>query len=191
MGHLGSSSNYSTTTQTYSPTIERLTSTTDNSLQGLPIVARAEMPAGVPLYIPLPNTAPSLDPHQQLSVEVRMQDGKPLVGWMHYDPVTGSISGQAPKGFDGKLQIQIIVRDSKGNSVSSIMELQFGDKDKTHNQPTKPIKDAHKPGAHIMGKPALHEQFALYGKTAHNADADALLSALNQISFTPAVARKA
>ncbi len=183
---------------TNSPIIEHTNTTQDGGVQGLPIIGKVDIQAGVPLYIPLPNAARSGDTNQQVSVEVRMLDGKPLVGWMHFDPVTGSLSGQAPRGFEGNLQIEIIVIDSKGNRASSIIELHFSDKDAAHKLPVKPTptkttptKAVDKPGAHIMGKPGLHEQFALYGKGAHKTDANALLSVLNEVSLTSTAARKA
>jgi len=166
---------------TNSPTIDRLNTTQDTGLQGSPLVGSVDVSPGVPLYIPLPGTVHSNDANQQFSVDVRLLDGKPLMSWLHFDPVTGTLTGQAPKGFEGKVKIQVIVRDSKGNSVTSLVELNFSE----HNNQREPVKTAPvKPGAQLMGKPALHEQFARYSK--HSTESDALLSALKQLSLVPA-----
>jgi hypothetical protein len=185
--HLGSS-NQATTGPASGPTIDRINIAQDSGLQNLPVVGTVNAQAGVPLYIPLPNTQ-SADINQQLSVDVRLVNGKPLMSWLKFDPVTGSLSGQAPKGFEGKVQIQINVRDSKGNSSSSIMELNFnGERGQSGERDNKPAPAKTKPGAHLMGKPGLNEQFALYGKGAHQLEADALLNALNQLSLVPTTA---
>jgi len=169
-----------------SPTIERLNTTQDSGLQGLPVASTVDAQPGVPLYIPLPGTQ-SADVNQHLSIELRLQDGKPIPSWLRFDPVTGTLVGQAPKGFEGKVNIQVIVRDSKGNSSSSAIELNFNDHGGNREQPGKatPGKDVNKPGAHIHGKPGLNEQFALYGKAANQVEHDALLDVLNQLSIAP------
>ena len=183
--HLGSGSNQGPTGPASGPTIDRINTAQDSGLQNVPVVSTVTAQTGVPLYIPLPNTQ-SADLNQQLSVDVHLINGKPLMSWLRFDPVTGSLTGQAPKGFEGKVQIQINVRDNKGNTSSSIVELNFNGERDTKQAPLKT-----KPGAHLMGKPGLNEQFALYGKGAHQVEADALLSALNQLSAAPAKVYKA
>lgn len=111
-----------------------------------------------------------------------MADGKPLVGWLHYDPVTGSLVGQAPKGFVGKVQIEVMVQDAKGNRSVNQIELQFNDHDTKQDQPLKPGKTLHKPSTQLMGKPALNDQFARYGKPAQQSEMNALLAALDQLA---------
>ncbi len=186
--HLASGGNQTTGGPASGPTIDRINTAQDSGLQNLPVVGTINAQTGVPLYIPLPNTQ-SADINQQLSVEVRLQNGKPLMSWLHFDPVTGSLTGQAPKGFEGKVQIQINVRDSKGNSSSSIIELNFnGERGQSGERDNKQAPLKTKPGAQLMGKPGLNEQFALYGKGAHQLEADALLSVLNQLSVAPASA---
>ncbi len=183
--HLASGGNQTTGGPASGPTIDRINTAQDSGLQNLPVVGTVNAQTGVPLYIPLPNTQSS-DVNQQLSVDVRLVNGKPLMSWLHFDPVTGTLTGQAPKGFEGKVQIQINVRDSKGHSSSSIIELNFNGERDTKQAPLKT-----KPGAQLMGKPGLNEQFALYGKGAHQLEADALLSALSQLSAVPAKVYKA
>jgi hypothetical protein len=190
--HLGSGGNQFIGRSTNSPTIDRLNTTQDSGLQSLPTLSKTDIQTGVPLYIPLPTTQSSTT--NQLSVDVRMLDGKPLVGWLRFDAATGSLVGQAPKGFEGKLQILINVRDSKGNTSSNIMDLHFngqsGERGERDTKPV-PVKDAKKPAASTMGKPGLNEQFALYGKGTQQLETDALLSALSQLSVVPAKAQKA
>ena len=181
VSHLGSGGNYMPGGPANSPTIERFTDNQDgNRLDSTPN-GKIEVQSGAPLYIPLPIAAPSLDSSRQLTVELRTPDGKPLVSWLHYDPVTGSLVGEAPKGFVGKIKIEILVQDNKGNRTSSQIELEFNNHDSRSDQ-HRATKDGHKPGAQLMGKPGLTDQFALYGKPAQAREANALMAALGQLA---------
>jgi hypothetical protein len=162
----------------------------DHRDTGLPSPGNLSFETGVPLFIPLPGVS-AADLSQHYSVEVRMQDGKPLLPWLHFEPATGSLSGQAPRGFAGKLHIQIIVYDGQGGSSVRVMELRFSDKigagarDSGREVPAQHIfiKDSPRhdqPGADA-GKPGLNDQFAHYGAGGRARDASALLSVLHQV----------
>jgi hypothetical protein len=188
-GNLKPTANQNLRDSNNSPIMQRLSPgiTNESGLSDLNAIA---LESGVPLYIPLPislfNTA---DPDRQLSAEVRMKNGKPLVSWLHFDPVKGVLTGQAPNGFNEKLQLQIIVHDNKGKSSFGEMELDFNGKANRHdlnkNVPDKTLQPKQKPNAELLGKPALADQFARYGHSAQALEADALLTALTQVSALP------
>jgi hypothetical protein len=196
---IGSSAgSYAPSAAAKSSTIERLSSGSD----ALPLQSgdSANLQTGVPLSIPLPGALNAADSNQSFGVEVRMQDGRPLVPWLRFDPTTGALTGQAPKGFEGKLQIQIIVRDSNGVPFTRLLQLYFTDKgaadapDSHKEAPVKtaPVKDTQRSRSGAdAGKPALKDQFAGHGESARQREAHALLNALSQLSVPPARAHQA
>ncbi|MES2824367.1 MAG: Ig-like domain-containing protein, partial [Pseudomonadota bacterium] len=183
-GHFDGTPGRNLRDSTTSPLLQRLSPVVATDHSGLSDLNTVILEPGVPLYIPLPSSMfNAADPDRQLSVEVRMKNGKPLVSWLQFDPVKGVLTGQAPNGFDEKLQLQIIVHDNKGKSSFGEMELHFDSKaGAIQNVPEKAIQPKGKPGAEVMGKPALTDQFARYGHSAKTLEADALLTALTQVS---------
>jgi hypothetical protein len=93
-------------------------------LRALPDIGNFAVQAGAPLSIGLPSaTFIHSDSTAQLSVEVRLANGRPLPAWLKFDPTTGTLSGQPPRGLNQTLVIEIIARDSKGNQATSQMEV--------------------------------------------------------------------
>ncbi|WGS53361.1 DUF4347 domain-containing protein [Paraburkholderia sp. D15] len=58
-------------------------------------------------------------------VELRLADGRPLPGWMHYDPVHGTLSGKVPAN-QRDLTISIIARDAQGHQTRRDVAIEFG-----------------------------------------------------------------
>ncbi|MBW8830002.1 MAG: DUF4347 domain-containing protein [Burkholderiales bacterium] len=97
---------------------------TARGLQALPESGDFVVRAGQPLSIGLPaSTFTHSDRGEQITIEARLANGRPLPGWLKFDPVNGTLSGRAPDGNNQKLQVEIIARDSKGNRVSSHVEI--------------------------------------------------------------------
>ncbi|TXI25698.1 MAG: DUF4347 domain-containing protein [Roseateles sp.] len=81
--------------------------------------------AGEPMRIALPfDTQSALGRDGPLTVEVRLANGRPLPAWLKYDPVTNTLVGRAPAGLNQKLSIEVVVRDSKGQQVSNVVEVE-------------------------------------------------------------------
>ncbi len=71
------------------------------------------------------NTFEATEGAGRVTIEARLTNGRPLPNWIRFDPVTGTFSGQAPAGTSGEVDIQIIVRDGKGDRVSTVLHIEF------------------------------------------------------------------
>ncbi|SDR21756.1 protein of unknown function [Paraburkholderia fungorum] len=155
-------------------------------------------PQAAPLALDLPNLALHLDiaPNQPFSVslpvmlggaeglpvgtdahvELRLADGRPLPGWLHYDPVRGTLSGKVPAN-QGTLAIAIIASDAAGHQTRREVAINFGTtRDSTshgavHGATRAPVKATpatHAPHAAVTpAKPSLAEQFARAHASLH------------------------
>jgi hypothetical protein len=156
--------------------IDRGAMNSDIGLQATPNMGQFTVQPGEAIYIAIPEGTFNANANTQLTVEVRQQNGAPLPAWLMFDPVTGTISGEAPDNFKGKLEIEVIVRDNKGNSATSVMTLSVGEQpvglyELLHNGNQIALEHA--------GKPALENQFTRYGEVAREAEANALIRQLN------------
>jgi hypothetical protein len=159
--------------------IDRGAMNSDISLQATPNMGQFTVQPGEAIYIAIPDGTFNANANTQLTVEVRQQNGAPLPSWLVFDPVTGTISGEAPDNFKGKLEIEVIVRDNKGNSATSVMTLSVGD------QPLslyELIRNANQIALEQAGKPALENQFARYGEVAREAEANTLMHQLKTMN---------
>ncbi|MEO8299896.1 MAG: putative Ig domain-containing protein, partial [Burkholderiales bacterium] len=154
-----------------------LTTLASAPLVALPELGTASVAAGGSLQFALPSdTFRSTDPDAALSLQVRLANGQPLPGWLKFDPVTGTLSGQAPAGFKGVLQIQITARDSRGHSASTHLEVDvLGPQALPETQPDAspdappqptselglPVKPL--PVKHLAARPGLSEQLRSAG----------------------------
>src|SRR5690606_7297206 len=95
-------------------------------LQAQPDSGSFAFQSGAQIFVALPEHTFSATGSGALSVGARLANGRPLPAWLRFDPVTGTFTGQAPPGFVGELKIKISVRDSRGNTASSMMEINIG-----------------------------------------------------------------
>ncbi len=103
-------------------------STSGSSLQATPDLGRHAFAAGQPLTVTLPRgTFTHDDASALITVTARLKDGRPLPNWLRFDPRTGTLSGQPPAGYRGTLQIELTGRDSRGNQVSSSLQIDVRD----------------------------------------------------------------
>jgi hypothetical protein len=164
-------------------------------LQALPDIGAFSVPAGQPVSVMLPAaTFTHSERNTQVSVEVRQADGRPLPGWLKFDPVTGSLTGQAPPGLNLKLSIEVIARDSKGNRATSHLNIEVKAGTPAPEAPAPKARPtsgamlfdpgsldaelasalAQPPGAEA-GRASLASQFDRFGTGARQAERDALL----------------
>ncbi len=98
--------------------------TSGSGLQATPDLGRHTIAAGQPLTVTLPRgTFTHDDASALITVTARLKDGRPLPNWLRFDPRTGTLSGQPPAGYRGTLQIELTGRDSRGNQVSSSLQI--------------------------------------------------------------------
>jgi hypothetical protein len=95
-------------------------------------------------------------------VELRTADGSPAPAWLHLDPTTGSLQGTPPEGFQGTVQLQLVVTDRNGEHVVHIVQLHFD-----NPAPRSEASAPQKPTAQEMpAKPGLDAQFSRHARSA-------------------------
>ncbi|MCM5680003.1 DUF4347 domain-containing protein [Schlegelella sp. S2-27] len=169
-------------------------------LQAMPDVGDFRVPPGSQISIALPaSTFTHSDRNAEVAVEVRMADGRPLPNWLKFDPTTGTLSGRAPDGVAGRLKIEVIARDAKGNRASSQLEIEFNRAAPPARPAGEPRTDLHLPPGEAgfdarfadlpgqplpseSGRPALAAQFERYGHVAREAERAALLEHLRALA---------
>ncbi len=167
-------------------------------LRAIPDIGDFGVQAGQAVHIPLPpSTFSHSERNAQVSVEVRMADGRPLPAWLKFDPVTGTLSGQAPRGsLNQRLAIEVIARDNKGNRASSHLDVDIKGTPTSRETPApRPSAEPHSllpddahtglaaaaaalqahTGHAAAGRAGLAEQFACYGEQARFTERAALL----------------
>jgi VCBS repeat-containing protein len=63
------------------------------------------------------------NPRAVVRLQAGLLGGEPLPEWIQFDPVTGRLSGTPPAGFVGRLDIQIVARDTKGLQARTTLVL--------------------------------------------------------------------
>ena len=169
---------------------------TGSGLQAMPEIGNFNVPAGQPVSIALPSSTFShTERNVQVSVEVRLADGRPLPSWLKFDPVNGTLSGQPPRGLTQKLAIEVIARDSKGNRATSHLEVDVkgapaaapgggtpaprpADKQSLLSDPLQPLQGSlawSSAPQGMEGRASLQAQFDRHGLQARQAERAALL----------------
>jgi fibronectin-binding autotransporter adhesin len=167
-------------------------------LQSTPEIGSFSAQAGQPVSVSLPSaTFTHSERNVQVSVEVRLADGRPLPAWLKFDPVTGTLSGEPPRGLNQKLSIEVVARDSKGNRATTHLSIEIKSAPSRSEVPLNkprpesgvmldPLLDPLLPGKDLAaaldqkpapetGRASLAAQFERYGTAARQAERDALL----------------
>lgn len=161
-----------------------------------------EQPALLPLLQPLPVDAGGMFsmrlPGSLLGtgahvVQVSMADGRALPPWLLFDPVAGTLEGVAPRDFNGRLPLELVIRDAGGMQRTLPLELVISARDgsKAVAEPA----DAHSVPEHaaperavpMQAKPALEAQFERQRQHATGVDPAALLRQLAVARRQPAI----
>ncbi|MBV8656310.1 MAG: DUF4347 domain-containing protein [Burkholderiales bacterium] len=79
------------------------------------------------------------DPDNPVTTDLKLADGRPLPPWLHFDPVRGVLTGQAPKGWSQALQIEIVSHDGRGHQAHNEVKLRFEGTQRA-NTPAHPAK---------------------------------------------------
>jgi hypothetical protein len=167
--------------------------TTGQGLQAIPEIGAFPARAGQPLHIALPvSTFTHSEKGEEVTVEVRLANGRPLPAWLKFDPVTGTLSGQPPAGLNQKLDIEVIARDSKGNRASSHIAIEVRaagrgqslllPADAPELAPAELQRLLAEPAGAPAGRPGLAAQFERHGSAARQAERAALMQYLKAAS---------
>jgi hypothetical protein len=170
---------------------------TGAGLQAIPDLGDFNAQAGQTLRIALPtSTFVHSERNVQVSVEVRLSNGRPLPNWLRFDPVTGTLTGQPPRGLSQKLSLEIIARDDKGNRASSHLDIEVrstpAPRDATPQPRSMLIEPMPADTGHAAveptpppGRAALDAQFDRHGSAAWHAERAALLEHARAVTRTP------
>lgn len=152
-----------------------------------------EQPALLPLLQPLPVDAAGMFsmrlPGSLLGtgahvVQVSMADGRALPPWLLFDPVAGTLEGVAPRDFNGRLPLELVIRDAGGMQRTLPLELVISTRDgsKAVAEPASahPVPEHAAPerAVPMQAKPALEAQFERQRQHAAGVDPAALLRQL-------------
>ncbi|MFK2905978.1 DUF4347 domain-containing protein [Dyella ginsengisoli] len=146
----------------------------DQVRDGLVLPSSLEITPGRPFVVALPGM-----PGRGGVVQVQQADGRPLPGWLRFDPAAGTLEGRAPAGLHGRIALQVLVIDADGRVHTTVVELDLSARDTRGAATGSPDRrtTADTPRAVTAGKPALQAQFGQQRHAGH-ADHAALLHQL-------------
>jgi hypothetical protein len=75
---------------------------------------------------------------------------QPLPSWLHFDPVSGTISGDPPSNAPVLLHIRIIARDSKGNEAVVTFTIHNAKSERDGNNPAPVKPQSRLTGSHLL-----------------------------------------
>ena len=72
------------------------------------------------------------DPSAAVTLSAALADGKPLPGWLKFNPITGEFRGIAPANYEGSLEITVVATDNHGSKAVTRFKVDLaGKSDKT------------------------------------------------------------
>jgi hypothetical protein len=72
------------------------------------------------------------DPSAAVALSAALADGKPLPGWLKFNPITGEFRGIAPANYEGSLEITVVAIDNHGSKAVTRFKVDLaGKSDKT------------------------------------------------------------
>ena len=69
-----------------------------------------------------PDAFAHTDPAAIVQLSARLASGSPLPAWLRLDP-RGAFVGLPPEGFEGKLEVEVVARDTEGREARTTFEL--------------------------------------------------------------------
>jgi hypothetical protein len=100
---------------------------TDSVLIAVPYLGNEAVGRGGDIAVTLPEaTFTHSNSAATITVTARQNDGRPLPGWLRFDPLSGRLSGKAPPGFTGTVKVQIIARDTEGQEARTQLQIDIG-----------------------------------------------------------------
>jgi len=72
------------------------------------------------------------DPSASVTLRAALADGRPLPGWLKFNPITGEFRGIAPENYEGSLEITVVATDNNGSKAVTRFRVDLtGKSDKT------------------------------------------------------------
>ncbi|WP_280154208.1 Ig-like domain-containing protein [Piscinibacter sp. XHJ-5] len=151
------------------------------TLQAIPDLGRFDAQAGRPLHIALPGAIGGLDPaFAPVLVDVRLADGRPLPAWLRFDPMTGTLAGEPPRGVAQRVVIEVVATDDQGRRAVSQLVIDVT---------TAPVQtDAEPPqqkDVPAAGRAGLTAQFERHGPHGRMAERAALVAHARSLGHGP------
>jgi trimeric autotransporter adhesin len=131
------------------------------TLVSTPVPSEVDMDQGGSFDLSLPAWS-SMGLSSWSVLELRTADGAPVPEWLHFDPISGSLQGTAPKDFQDTLRLEIIVTDSAGVHSAGVVQLHFHD---TGHRPA-PLPAPQPHADDIPARPDLDTQFSRHARTS-------------------------
>ena len=98
------------------------------------------------------------DPSASVTLRAALADGRPLPGWLKFNPITGEFRGIAPENYEGSLEITVVATDNNGSKAVTRFRVDLtGKSDKTSD----------------AGKPRLQAEMMSQSSFAWKAERDA------------------
>lgn len=98
------------------------------------------------------------DPSASVTLSAALADGRPLPGWLKFNPITGEFRGIAPENYEGSLEITVVATDNNGSKAVTRFKVDLtGKSDKTSD----------------AGKPRLQAEMMSQSSFAWKAERDA------------------
>jgi len=98
------------------------------------------------------------DPSASVTLSAALADGRPLPGWLKFNPITGEFRGIAPENYEGSLEITVVATDNNGSKAVTRFRVDLtGKSDKTSD----------------AGKPRLQAEMMSQSSFAWKAERDA------------------
>jgi hypothetical protein len=105
-----------------------------------------------------PSTFAHTDSSAVVSLSAMMADGKPLPGWLKFNPITGEFRGIAPANYQGSLEVSVVATDNHGTKAATRFKIDLA---------SKPAKTSD------LGKPRLQTELRAQSSFAWKAERDA------------------
>ena len=131
--------------------------------------------------VPIPNDAFAHSRQDAIiNLTIARSDGRPLPGWLQFDPRMGVFRGTAPAGFSGDVEIRVIARDQNGNQVEVVFRIRVGEDGKvirSSSSATDPARNQPR----LEGRAGFSTQLRLAGRGAQITERERLIEQARQL----------
>ena len=142
--------------------------------RGIPDVVIQVREQGAGFEVPIPNDAFAHSRQDAvISLNVTRTDGRPLPGWLQFDPRMGIFRGTPPADFSGDVEIRVVARDQNGNQVEITFRIRVGAKGAVIRSGAL---DTGASGTERAARPAFSAQLRMAGGAGQAAERDRLIA---------------
>lgn len=135
--------------------------------------------------VPIPNDAFAHSRQDAIiNLTIARSDGRPLPGWLQFDPRMGVFRGTAPAGFSGDVEIRVIARDQNGNQVEVVFRIRVGEDGKVIRSSSSSSSSSTDPARNqprLEGRAGFSTQLRLAGRGAQITERERLIEQARQL----------